>query len=75
MRTALMLACAGNHVDVARLLLASGADPNTKDNFGHTAMWEAIKAGRPQMVDMLLEYGGSLGSSTGEVAHHMWVLS
>ncbi len=71
MRTALMLACASNHVDIVRLLLASGADPNTRDNFGQTAMWEAVRAARPQLVDLLLEYGGSLGSSSAEVAHHM----
>ena len=71
MRTALMLACAGSHVDVVRLLLSSGADPNIHDNFGYTAMWEAIKAARPQLVDILLEYGGTLGSTGVEVAQHM----
>ncbi|KAI8608573.1 ankyrin repeat-containing domain protein [Chytriomyces sp. MP71] len=35
--TALMRAIAGNHVDVARLLVARGADPDITDSEGRTA--------------------------------------
>ncbi len=95
-RTGLMLACHNGHESVARALLEAGADPVFKDNFGGTAMLDAVKVRRvpggsvwfgasraaaggpfadpcaralcphPQMgqdklIDLMLEFGGSLG--------------
>jgi ankyrin repeat protein len=37
-KTALILAIQNNHVDVVRTLLAHGANPNTPDSHGFTAL-------------------------------------
>ncbi|MER7212813.1 ankyrin repeat domain-containing protein [Streptosporangium sp. NPDC000239] len=67
-RTALLLAVAGDHVEVAELLIAAGADPNALDSrhdtpwlvtgvTGSVAMLKALLPGRPDLT-IRNRYGG-----------------
>jgi ankyrin repeat protein len=56
--TALMVAAAFNSFDVAKVLLARGADPLAVDRVrGDTALHYAARAGWPKLVDLLLAHG------------------
>lgn len=59
-RTPLHLACAEGHFIVAQLLLLNGADPVMEDDFGLTAMDEAVKNGHVAMIDLLRRFGGAM---------------
>ncbi len=66
-RTALMLAAAKGHVEIVKLLLAAGADPNLRASGFHageftalTAAMEAPPTVRVKMVDVLLAAGAQL---------------
>lgn len=39
-------ACSFGHVDVVRLLLEAGAEPNTTDNWNYTPLHEAAQKGK-----------------------------
>jgi hypothetical protein len=39
------------------MLLDAGANPNIRDNLGGCALQEAVKAGRPEMVEVGLAGG------------------
>jgi ankyrin repeat protein len=58
--TALMLATAEGHLEVAKLLLEYGADVNTQNRNGWTALMLATRDGRPEIVTMLLEHGADM---------------
>jgi len=45
------------HVEVAKLLLRHGADPNAKAKYGATPLHEAALNGRVDIVTLLLEHG------------------
>lgn len=53
-RTALMLACAAPHMEIAALLIAMGADPNVPDARGCTALHIACESGCMPIVQLLL---------------------
>ena len=57
--TALMEAADEGHVEVVRLLLESGADINTQEDYGNgaTALMEAAGNGHVEVVRLLLENG------------------
>ena len=58
--TALYFAVAGNHHDVAQILLAAGADPNRQAYFAITALaWTAYKAD-VAMAKLLIEHGADV---------------
>ena len=40
------------------LLLVRGCSPNLRDNFGGSALLEAVKASDDEMLDLLLSYEG-----------------
>lgn len=52
-------AAAGRHVTVARLLLTHGADPDARQQTGHTALMSAARHGDLDMMALLLEYGAT----------------
>ena len=70
--TALHGAVAGGHVDIVRLLLQRGADPDAIASDGHdsTPLRIAIMFGRDESVDALLEGGATvdLADSEGNTA-------
>ncbi len=53
--TALMMAAQNGHPDVVAALLAGGADPNSKNNSGATALMWGV--GSPRVVELLLDHG------------------
>lgn len=59
----LLLATAGNHVEVARSLLLHGADPNLKNQMQDSAYLLAGAQGRLEIVRMTISYGADLKST------------
>ncbi len=57
--TALMRSMPGGHLEIARLLLASGADPMATTDRQETAMILACRAyhEHPEMIPLLMQYG------------------
>jgi len=55
--TALLWAAQANDVELARLLLESGADPNRANRYGITPLWLAATNRSPSMVELLLQHG------------------
>ena len=60
-------------VEVARLLLANGANVNYRDPTGYTALTSAVEEGSIEMVNLLLDAGADLtilgGSGAGSALH------
>lgn len=52
--TPLMIACENNDLQLVRSLLATGADPNLRCNWGWTALMEACDTGNAELVEELL---------------------
>lgn len=57
-KTGLHLAVMVGKYDVAKLLLAKGADPNARDNHRRTALYYAWKTPYPRFVALLVRNGG-----------------
>jgi ankyrin repeat protein len=55
--TPLMMAVNLGHIDIARMLLDAGADPEIKGIFGQTPLVRAVIEGHHDMLGLLLEYG------------------
>jgi ankyrin repeat protein len=56
-----MLAIASGQVEVARALLEAGANVRVRDNFGHSAMWEAVHSERTDLIELLTQFGEPWG--------------
>jgi ankyrin repeat protein len=55
--TALLWACEGNDLEIARLLLAAGADPDLGNRYGITPLWLAATNRNAALVGLLLQHG------------------
>ena len=76
-RTALLAATHGNHVAVARALIAAGADVNAKDDIQDSPFLYAGAEGRTEILKMTLAAGADLkstnrygGTALIPAAHH-----
>lgn len=47
-------------IPIAQQLLKHGANPNSQDMFGQTALWYAVHKRNPDMVKLLLKYGADV---------------
>lgn len=56
-RTPLIIAAVGGHIDIARILLARGADPSARDMHGWTALMYAQSLGFTEIEHMLRQAG------------------
>ncbi|CAE7876403.1 ANKRD50 [Symbiodinium sp. KB8] len=65
-----VIAAAGGHVEVLRLLLEAGADKNLADNDGSTALMMAAAQGHATVLRLLLEAGAdkNLADNDGSTA-------
>ena len=63
-------AAASNHIELARLLLAKGADVNTADEGGFTALMAAAGNGdrNAALVKLLLDHGAAVNVKSGDTA-------
>ena len=61
-RTALLTAAGLGHVEIVRILLTAGADPEKQDNFGGTPILRAIDCNRLAVVNVLIEHGVQLNT-------------
>lgn len=59
-RTPLLVATLAGRVNIATLLLASGADVDLADARGTTPLMEAARSGRTGLLDLLLSHGPQL---------------
>lgn len=58
--TPLHMACQQGHLEVAKLLLGSGAPVDARDAYGNTPLWKAVFAfqgGDPELIRLLLDAG------------------
>ena len=55
-RTALHIACSDGQKDVARVLLARGADPSLVDRWRQTPLDDARRTGSTELIEMVQEY-------------------
>lgn len=58
-----MLAAAKGELDALDLLLATGANPGLRDNFGTTALLEACKQGHDPIIARLMASNAKLGDN------------
>ena len=49
-----------NKIDILKFLLENGANPNHIDILGRTPLFFAAKAGRPDMVTILMDHGANI---------------
>lgn len=64
--TALNAAAAANHLDVCRLLLEAGADPNSRQAGGYVPLHAAAQNGNRPLAELLLERGADRASMTDD---------
>ncbi|GEM_PF-2595963 len=55
--TPLYLAVSGNHIEVVRILLKAGADPNILEGEGVTSLVEAVEKEHIEIIKLLLKSG------------------
>lgn len=63
-------AAAGRHVEVCRVLLAAGADPNATQHGGYTPLHEVAASGNAELVELFLSAGADplVVTETGRTA-------
>ncbi|MCY4644854.1 MAG: ankyrin repeat domain-containing protein [Bacteriovoracales bacterium] len=76
-KTALHWATADAHLssDIAKALLAAGADPNMRDNHGWTPVNWALNYNRDDLVLLLGEFGADMDAAYEDgrtLLHHAW---
>ena len=52
-----------NNLEKVRLLLGKGADINSKDQYGQTALMNAAHRGQVELVRLLIEHGADLNTT------------
>ena len=62
--TPLMFSSAENHLEITKILLDAGADPNQSDKGGGTALIYAVWKGHLHIVKLLIEHGANVHAET-----------
>ncbi|XP_074641360.1 uncharacterized protein LOC141899106 [Tubulanus polymorphus] len=63
--TPLICAVSLNFVNVAKILLAAGAQVNLTDSFGNSPLYKAAFHGRPHLIQLLLDAGADVNLRNG----------
>ncbi len=63
--TALHLACARNHVEVAKVLIEHGADLNQQDGSGNSSFILACAKGHLETIQLLIKHGANVEMPNG----------
>lgn len=68
--TALMVACANGHIQIANILIENGADVNISDNTGETALMVASANDNLETIKLLIQHGADVNTKDidGETA-------
>ena len=56
--TPLHWAARNNHLELAKVLISSGAEVNAKDRWGLTPLHRAARNGHKKMQELLISHGG-----------------
>ena len=66
--TALHAVChnTDNPAEIARILIAAGADPNARDDHRWTPLLNCVDENSPETVDVLLKAGADVNAQTGD---------
>ncbi len=62
----LLFAMDKGRINIVKILIEAGADPNEADNFGHSALMEAAMLGYTQTVRLLLKAGADINHADHE---------
>ncbi|MDB6066184.1 MAG: hypothetical protein JWR26_2392 [Pedosphaera sp.] len=65
-KTALAYACGEEQIEIARLLLEAGADPNHRLSYGHTLFDELCYEGGLELIRLLYAFGADPNASCGK---------
>ncbi|KAL1855203.1 hypothetical protein Daus18300_011204 [Diaporthe australafricana] len=65
-QTPLITACRANHVDIVQLLLTNGANTEPRDNYGHPALYYAIREGDSALAEFVRNKVSSLAEMGDE---------
>ncbi|KAF4436984.1 hypothetical protein FACUT_6021 [Fusarium acutatum] len=60
--TALFAAVANGHLHVAKLLISSSAADEAQAGVGRSLIWWALRAGNPELLQLLLEHAETVGT-------------
>lgn len=63
--TPLHWAVLGGYLNIVKILLEAGANPNTLSNDGITPKWSAADFGLTAIEDLLTRYGGKIATGPG----------
>jgi hypothetical protein len=66
--TCLFPAVANGHLDVVKLLMATGMAIEKQNSFGRDMAWWALNAGNPQISDLIAQSSGQSGGQAGDTA-------
>ncbi|KAJ3164569.1 hypothetical protein HDU88_005216 [Geranomyces variabilis] len=69
-RTPLHIASSENQTATVEFLLLHGANVHSRDRFGHSPMWDAVRARRTDSAKLLREAGAHFGEEELEAAAH-----
>ena len=61
-----MVASQSKHVEIVKILLAAGANPNLQDMYGRTALTSASEVGYLEIVKILLAAGANVNHQAKE---------
>lgn len=64
--TPLQSAVAGNHIDLTKMLLKSGANPNVREGGGFTPLHAAAKNGNGEIIQLLILSGADIHARSND---------
>jgi ankyrin repeat protein len=65
-----------DHIDIVKLFLDKGVDPNIRNSAGQTPLMHATWECHPEIIGLLVKYGANINlkDKSGQTAFHYWAL-